>query len=761
MEKQVLFPNKQILLLLMVWYMMLWLCNPQRSYAKPKEEIQTIRNGLKSVPENSTQRVEYLIGYGRYCLEKTGELQIDLDSALTFQGKALALAKQLSYNSGIADAMILEGRIYQEMQLRNKAIIQLKKAFIYAQKQRLYAQQGDFFVHFSQFQNNDSDGLGIKIGYYIKAIQLYHKANAKEDEATSRKMLGDYYSILGKSNEAIEQLELALKIYQEIQFKDLQGVYNILSGVYTQMGNYELAIKYGLQAVRTAESLGDESLQLSSIYNKLGLSYLYLGQYQRALESWQKAATIAEKYKEADYLRIIYDNIVNAYASLHEYTLLKKQLAYIEKNYPPNDYHTRLMLQYRYVMLYLDLKQYDKAKPNFAKLLELNKDTSKDIINQMYINHVAIRYYIETKQSDKAYLFLIDQDKISRSVANKKMLYENYLTWFKADSALGNLSEAIKHYKLYKLYSDSVMNAQKAKQISNLQIQFDTEKKDKNILLLTQKSELQNATIRNDRIIKTIAISGTIVLILLLLLGYNRYQLKQQTNLQLEQKQKEINQQNDLLKRLLNEKEWLIREIHHRVKNNLQIVISLLNTQSAHLQNLDALEAIQDSQHRMHVISLIHQKLYQTENLATIDMEWYIRELVSHTKECFMLDKKLSFDLLTEPITLDVAQAVPLGLILNEAISNAVKYAFPNQQGQVKIVFKTVSEKCGTLAISDNGVGLPDDFNVAESDSLGMSLMRGLSEQIEGTFDVQNQNGLTITVVFPIKTELEHSIIYN
>lgn len=759
MEKNVSLLHKQTLLLAFVSYVLLCICSPQNSFGKEKKAIQIIREGLKKLPENSSQRVDFLIEYGRYCLEKTGELKVDLDSAFAFQQQSLALSKQLSYISGVANAMILEGRIYHEMQLRNKAIIQLKRAFLYAQKHKLFAQQGDFFIHFTQFHNNELSGIDTKIGYYIKAIQLYHKANAQEDEATSRKMLGDYYSILGKSNEAIEQLDLALKIYQEIHFKDLQGVYNIMSGVYSQMGNYELAIKYGLLAVRTAESLGDESLQLSSIYNKLGISYLYLGQYQRALESWQKAATIAEKYQDADYLRIIYDNIVNAYAGLKKYKLVLKQLVYIEKNYPPNDYHTRLMLQYRYLMLYLDLKQYDKAKPHFAKLLELNKDTSKDIMNQMYINHVAIRYYIETKQSDKAYLFLIDQDKISRSVANKKMLYENYLTWFKADSAIGNLSEAIKHYKLYKVYSDSVMNAQKAKQISNLQIQFDTEQKDKNILLLTQKSELQNATIRNDRIIKIISISGAFVLIVLLLLGYNRYQLKQKTNLQLEQKQREINQQNELLKRLLNEKEWLIREIHHRVKNNLQIVISLLNTQSAHLQNLDALEAIQNSQHRMHAISLIHQKLYQTENLATIDMEWYIRELVSYIRESFDIDKRLSFDLMTDSIVLDVSQAVPVGLILNEAISNAVKYAFPKGKGEVTIILKRESEKSCKLSISDNGLGLPIGFDVEESDSLGMSLMKGLSEQLEGTFEVKNQKGLTLTVIFPIKSEFEHSVI--
>ncbi len=757
MEKNVPLLYKQTLLVAFVSYIVLCICSPQNSFGKQKEEIQTIREGLKNVPENSTQKVNFLIEYGRYCLEKTGELKVDLDSALAFQQQALALGKQLSYISGVADAMILEGRIYHEMQLRNKAIIQLKRAFLYAQKHKLYAQQGDFFINFTQFHNNELSGIATKIGYYIKAIQLYHKANAQEDEATSRKMLGDYYSIQGKSNEAIEQLNLSLKIYQQIHFKDLQGVYNIMSGVYMQMGNYELSIKYGLMAARVAESLGDESLQLSSIYNKLGLNFYYLQQYKKSLEYWQKAAAIAEKYNDADYQRTILSNIVTSYLKLKQYKAALSQLAFIEKKYPPNDFYTKGRIPYLYIMIYLNLKQYEKAKPYYQKVLILNRSEPKENIHQMYINHAVIRYLLETKQPLKAYSFLIDQEKLSQGIRNNKMLYENYLFWFKADSATGNLPEAIKHYKLYKSYSDSVLNADKTKQISNLQIQFDTEQKDKNILLLTQKSELQNATIRNDRIIKIISISGAFVLIVLLLLGYNRYQLKKKTNIQLEQQQLAINQQNELLKRLLTEKEWLIREIHHRVKNNLQIVISLLNTQSAHLHNQDALEAIQNSQHRMHAISLIHQKLYQTENLATIDMEWYIRELVSYIRESFDIDKRLSFDLMTDSIVLDVSQAVPVGLILNEAISNAVKYAFPKGKGEVKIILKRESKTSCKLSISDNGLGLPTGFDVEESDSLGMSLMKGLSEQLEGTFEVKNQKGLTLTVIFPIKSELEHS----
>jgi two-component sensor histidine kinase len=248
-----------------------------------------------------------------------------------------------------------------------------------------------------------------------------------------------------------------------------------------------------------------------------------------------------------------------------------------------------------------------------------------------------------------------------------------------------------------------------------------------------------------------------LVVLILLLIIYNLYQLKQRKEVQLQEKQAEITKLHELLKKLLTEKEWLIREIHHRVKNNLQIVSSLLSTQSAHLKNKDAIEAIQNSQNRMYVISLIHKKLYQTEDPTTIDMKCYISDLTSYMKQCFEIDKKITFTIDTDSISLDVIHAIPLGLILNEAISNALKYAFPdNQQGEVLISLKIQSTQRYNLTISDNGIGFPKGYNLELSESLGMNLMKGLTEQLEGTFDVSSNNGLTININFPTNLALNH-----
>ena len=274
---------------------------------------------------------------------------------------------------------------------------------------------------------------------------------------------------------------------------------------------------------------------------------------------------------------------------------------------------------------------------------------------------------------------------------------------------------------------------------------------DKNIQLLKEQGQLQQTNKPYKNVILYIFIIALAVLLILVGFSFCRYCIKCKKDKELKAKQDEIDRQNIQLKHLGDEKEWLIKEIHHRVKNNLQIVISLLNTQSAYLQNEDALQAIQNSQHRMHAMSIIHQKLYQTENLSGIDMSWYIQELVNYLKDSFDTENKIKFNLEIQPIELDIAQAIPLGLIMNEAITNAIKYAFPDRKGIIDIELKEIANLKNKLSIADNGVGLQPEFHNLERDSLGMSLMMGLTEQLDGIFKINSERGVLITIEFTKK----------
>jgi two-component sensor histidine kinase len=275
------------------------------------------------------------------------------------------------------------------------------------------------------------------------------------------------------------------------------------------------------------------------------------------------------------------------------------------------------------------------------------------------------------------------------------------------------------------------------------QIQIDKIKKEKQVKLKEEPSKL-------------LVLFGGLLILALVMLSVRLHRLRAGADHEIKLQRVQIKQKTESLYRLatqldalLGEKEWLMKEIHHRVKNNLQIVISLLSTQSNYIDNDIAYNAIRESQHRMQAISLIYQKLYQSENLARVDIRSYIAELVTYLRESFDTDLRIRFELDIVPLDFEVTRAVPLGLILNEAITNAIKYAFPDQRtGKISICLKEDDDKTFLLRIHDDGVGSPVISDIQSRKSLGMSLMHGLSKQLSGNLSVKNEEGMTITVNF-------------
>src|SRR5690554_4269708 len=167
--------------------------------------------------------------------------------------------------------------------------------------------------------------------------------------------------------------------------------------------------------------------------------------------------------------------------------------------------------------------------------------------------------------------------------------------------------------------------------------------------------------------------------------------------------------------------------------------MSLLNSQVASLQDKAALSAIQDSQNRVQAMALIHQKLYQAEGVARIPMNAYVEELVAYLQDTFALSPKVRFKLFIEPIELDVNLAVPLGLIINEAITNTFKYAFPAERsGTVQVSLLQKTDTSYELTIEDDGVGLPKGYDPSQSRSLGMTLIQGFSAQLGAGLSIEN-----------------------
>lgn len=204
------------------------------------------------------------------------------------------------------------------------------------------------------------------------------------------------------------------------------------------------------------------------------------------------------------------------------------------------------------------------------------------------------------------------------------------------------------------------------------------------------------------------------------------------------------------LEQLIEEREFLIHEIHHRVKNNLQIMMSLLNMQSSYLTSEEAASAIKNSSHRLFAISLVYQKLYQTENLSSIDFSVYLRELGQYLQYEFNRLERVTLSIDADPLCLDVTTAIPLGLIVHEALSNAFKHGFRHGgQGSVSIFLRSEDSLHYLLQITDNGVGFPEGFKMQDVSSLGQRLMTGLSGQLQGKLAIRNHKGVTVSLVFP------------
>lgn len=699
------------------------------------------------------QKAELLITLSSYYLNKPGELKADIDEATHLNIQAGKLSRILKYNSGIGKVMLLDAQIHREKGERDKALQLTNAALVFAKKNNLGIVTADVYKELCAYKGYERPDIEEKIKYLEQAVSLYKKGKAIKKEADALKDLADYYGLVEQNQKALSLLENAVGLYKSIGFKELQGIYTLMSGNYGVLQNAQLSLKYALLAEKTAEEVQDKSYQWCTIYNHLGLAYYDLLKFDLAFANFEKALNIAVENKNIGDVNAITYNLASLYCHKKNYKAALRTLKRTEKNFPPTDEITKIRQLFIFTVSYSMLKETEKARPYYEQLL---KKYNESDIGLFYKLTGIIIYLQRSGQPEKTYAYLEKFRRFAKESKNLVFYSQIELLAFQSDQASKKYESAIKHLQQHQVYKDSIFNLEKLKQSTALQLQFETEKKDKNIKLLREQGKVQEAKIQNEKVIRYVFLGSIIVLILFAALLYNRSRLKNQANKKLELKRQQIDQQNEQLKRLLCEKEWLLKEIHHRVKNNLQIVISLLNTQSAYLENEDALMAIQNSQHRMHAMSLIHQKLYQSDNLATIDMSWYIYELINYIKECYSSEKNISFVMDVDRIFLDVAQAVPLGLILNEAVNNTIKYAFPDsRKGEVQVTFKKTENEGYRLMISDNGVGLPEDFNIDETESLGMNLMRGLTDQLEGNFTLESKKGLKITINFRKNTDID------
>lgn len=199
------------------------------------------------------------------------------------------------------------------------------------------------------------------------------------------------------------------------------------------------------------------------------------------------------------------------------------------------------------------------------------------------------------------------------------------------------------------------------------------------------------------------------------------------------------------LRTSLQEKEVLLREVYHRVKNNMQLVSSLLRLQATSTDNPSVLKLLNESQQRVKTMALIHERLYRSENLARINVATYIQDLVNNLVRSYSTsDSSIRVNLELANLELDLDAAVPCGLIINELVSNALKYAFPKKQGEINLAFWLADNSNYCLVVKDDGVGIQARIAPQNTESLGMQLVYGLTEQLGGAIELDRQGGASL-----------------
>ena len=574
-----------------------------------------------------------------------------------------------------------------------------------------------------------------KLIYLNRSLQLYHKLKKKEKEIEL------LWNIAG-CNLNFEPVSMEKVMRQILALQQVDGFKHSL---YAQsMLSYELLLQGKVLDGKAYANAALQNMQWSGITAVAANFYMRVGNFYSEMENYKEALVWYKKGLEnrSTETKIFwFKNFINALYCLRALNKFDEELALINNvtgEFPPTNVFEKLQIYIQKGNAYEKLKYTDLADKNYNTVLSLSRDNPGYSFNFLQAFVDIAEFYLSLGKVAKARLFM-DQVLASQR-SDLYTLYYKYTLRYKIDSAEKNYESAFRNHLQYKIYFDSLINENDRSKMEALTIKYGAEKKDQDIKLLKQQKATQEAELKQNKLIRNIIIGGAALLFIIAVLLFNQFRLKQRTN-------KAINKKNLALQHLLDEKEWLLKEVHHRVKNNLHTVICLLESQAAYLEN-DALKAIENSQHRIYAMSLIHQKLYQSDDIKTIDTSKFLPEFIRYLNESLGTRRTIRFELDIEHLMLGVSQAIPIVLIVNEAVTNSIKYAFPSARNGIIMISMHQVAGLITLIIADNGIGIDPKIIHTQSESLGLKLMNGLSEDINANMHIENNEGTKITIVF-------------
>ncbi len=414
----------------------------------------------------------------------------------------------------------------------------------------------------------------------------------------------------------------------------------------------------------------------------------------------EESLSQAKKINAASDIVSAEGNIGAALVNLGKYEAAMGILVEAEKKSIINNYSTNLFTIYESLGdIYSNKQQYKISESYYIKGLELSKKSSKHEQEMVFYK------------------------KLSRNAFNS-----------------GNFKSAYELADSSKQISESLLNTENSRQINEMAAVYETAEKERRIEKLNTQNTVTTAIAQRRKKERNYFIIASVLFLGLAFFAYKAFTSNRK-------KKEQLAAQNTIIEKSLKEKEILMKEIHHRVKNNLQVVSSLLKLQSHYIKDEQAQEAAKDSRNRVQSMALIHQNLYQEDNLTGIDVNDYISKLCENLFESYNIHPtRIKLIKEIQSLNLDVDTVVPLGLILNELITNSLKYGFPGEKtGAVKIILKEENNTL-YLKVFDNGVGLPDDFQKKYEATFGYRMINAFIQKLKGELKTFTDDGTKVEI---------------
>jgi len=400
--------------------------------------------------------------------------------------------------------------------------------------------------------------------------------------------------------------------------------------------------------------------------------------------------------------------------------------------------------------VYLAQKDFKKAIPllqkdiTCSKLIndKLNAAVSEIELSKCYLNLNNLKLCKQALDSANAVIILTDD------YSSKLKLLKQYATYY---HKAGDLVQAIIYYNKYIDFKDSIEKQENTTQLIAVQVANQMAEKEKLIAQSQRNIREKNLEVSKQKVIRNTLILGGLFLIgVIIFVSVQLRKTRYQKQL-FEIKNKQIETRNEIINKSLSEKDLLIKEVHHRVKNNLQIISSLMKLQSAKSSNEEVKNSLKEAHDRINSMALLHQLLYRNNQMTNILFNEYLNDLISQISNGFALNhKNISIKTHLIHLELDLDTAIPLGLITNELVSNAYKHAFNGNPGGISIELNKLVKNTYVLKISDNGKGLPKNFDLHSNESLGLDIVFILSEQINAELKIYNNNGAIFEIIFKV-----------